>query len=197
MTIPLPLTFPYLLVFWPVYAWVFAPEFRLMRQARVTALGPAEDRGSVRVLVLAFALASTAAWVIAFLVPSATIVSFRLAVYLLGVVAIFAGGLLRRSCFRTLGHFFTGAITIQPDHRVIDCGPYRFVRHPSYSAALLLLAGIGLTLTNWLSIIVCLVVGLAAYTYRAHIEEQALLSALGTPYAQFMATRKRFIPYVY
>jgi protein-S-isoprenylcysteine O-methyltransferase Ste14 len=32
--------------------------------------------------------------------------------------------------------------------------------------------------------------------YRSHVEEQALLSSLGAPYAQFMATRKRFIPFI-
>jgi protein-S-isoprenylcysteine O-methyltransferase len=194
---PLPFVWPYALVFWPVYAWVFVPEFGLLKKTRVAGPAPVEDRGSIRVVVLAFALSSAAAYLFAFFVPRATILPFRAACFFLGILALAAGTLLRRRCFLELGRFFTGAVTIQADHRVIDTGPYRFVRHPSYSAALLILLGIGLALTNWLSIAVCVVVGLLGYSYRAHVEEQALLAALGAPYAEFMASRKRFIPFVY
>jgi protein-S-isoprenylcysteine O-methyltransferase Ste14 len=188
---------PYLLVFWSVYFWVFVPEFGLLKKTRIAGPAPVEDRGSLRVVALAFGLSSTAAYLLAFLVPNATIRSFRVPCFLLGVLALAAGSVLRRRCFLELGRFFTGAVTIQPDHRLVDTGPYRFVRHPSYSAALLILLGIGLALTNWLSIAVCVVVGLLGYSYRARVEEQALLSALGPPYAEFMASRKRFIPFVY
>ena len=197
MITPLPFVWPYLVVFWPVYLWVFAPEFGLLKKTRVAGPAPVEDRGSIRVVVLAFGLSSTAAYLLAFFAPGATIRSFRVPCFLVGVLALVAGSVLRRRCFLELGKFFTGAVTIQSDHRLIDTGPYRFVRHPSYSAALLILLGIGLALTNWLSIAVCVVVGLLGYSYRAHVEEQALLSALGTSYAEFMATRKRFIPFVY
>jgi protein-S-isoprenylcysteine O-methyltransferase Ste14 len=196
MTTPLPFTWPYLLVFWPVFVWVFIPEFRLLRRTPLTA-APAEDRGSLRVVMIAFGFSTTAAYLLAFLAPGATIQAFRLAFFFLGVLFLVAGGLLRRHCFRVLGHFFTGTITIQPDHRVIDSGPYRWVRHPSYTAALLILSGIGLALTNWISVAVCVVVGFVAYSYRARVEEQALLRALGPPHAQFMASRKRFIPFIY
>src|SRR5262249_20259646 len=104
---------------------------------------------------------------------------------------------LRRHCFRVLGKYFTGAVTVQADHRVIEEGAYRWVRHPSYSAALMLMGGIALATGNWLSLAVSLSVGIVLYTYRARIEEQALLSALGAPYGRFMATRKRFIPYIF
>src|SRR5262249_29262104 len=112
------------------------------------------------------------------------------------VSALVSGSLLRRHCFRVLGAFFTGAVTIQSDHRVVDAGAYRWVRHPSYSAALLIVLGIALSLGNWLGSGVALAAAFPAYSYRARVEEQALLASLGDPYARFMATRKRFIPFI-
>ena len=87
-------------------------------------------------------------------------------------------------------------MTIQEGHRVIEAGAYRWVRHPSYSAGLLIVLGIAVALGNWLGVLVSFVVAFLTYSYRAHVEEQALLASLGASYARFMATRKRFIPFV-
>ena len=194
--IPLPFTWPYLLVFWPVYVWVFIPEFRVVSPAVKTPV-PAEDRGSLRVLMIGFAVATLAAFLLPFVVPWAILPGNRIFWFFLGVLILISGSLLRRHCFRVLGEFFTGTVTIQTGHRIIDSGAYRWVRHPSYSAAMLIILGIATSAGNWLGIIVSMAVAFSAYSYRAHVEEQALLSSLGTPYAQFMATRKRFIPFVW
>jgi protein-S-isoprenylcysteine O-methyltransferase Ste14 len=196
MTTPLPFTWPYFLVFWLVYVWVFIPEFGVVGRATRAPVSR-EDRGSLRVVLVATSLAIVAAFVIAFVVPSTTIPSHRVIWFFAGVLTMIAGSLLRRHCFRVLGTFFTGAVMIQAGHRVIDVGAYRWVRHPSYTAGLLLLCGIGLALGNWLSVLVCAIVGLFSYTYRARIEEQALLASLGEEYGRFMATRKRFVPFIY
>jgi protein-S-isoprenylcysteine O-methyltransferase Ste14 len=196
MTTPLPFEWPYALVFWLVYVWAFAPEIGVVARARRVP-APTEDRGSMRVVLATTGLGIIAAFLIAFVVPSATIQAHRPVWFSLGLFTLIAGSLLRRHCFRVLGTFFTGVVMIQPGHRVIESGAYRWVRHPSYTAALLLLCGIGLALGNWLSLAVCAIVGLCAYSYRAHVEEQALLASLGAEYGRFMASRKRFIPFVY
>jgi len=196
MTIPPPFTWPYFLVFWPVYVWVFLPEFRVIRRARSAPL-PAEDRGSLRVVLMGLNLAMLAAFVLAFVADRATLPGNRAVWLFLGVAVLVAGSLLRRHCFRILGAFFTGAVTIQADHRVIDAGAYRWVRHPSYTAGMLVVLGIALALANWLSVVVSVLVAFLAYSYRARIEEQALLASLGAPYARFLATRKRFLPFVW
>ena len=77
-----------------------------------------------------------------------------------------------------------------------DSGAYRRVRRPSYGAALLLTSGNALSLDNWLGVVVSFVIAFLACSHRARVEEQALLSSLGEPYARFMATRKRFIPFI-
>ncbi len=197
MTTPLPFTWPYFLVFWPVYIWVFIPELRIIRRARSGTPAPAEDRGSLRVVLLGFSIATFAAFVLPFVAPRAALPGSPIAWFFIGVLTLVSGSLLRRHCFRVLGTFFTGAVTIQAGHRVVESGAYRWVRHPSYSAALLIVSGIALCLGNWLSVVVSFVVAFFAYSYRAHVEEKALLSSLGAPYARFMASRKRFIPFVW
>lgn len=193
---PLPFTWPYVLVFWTVYVWVFIPEFRILRRTPLSRPAPAEDRGSLRVVLAGFSLATFAAFLLPFVAHQATLPGNRIVWFFIGVLTLLSGGLLRRHCFRVLGTFFTGAVTIQPGHRVIESGAYRWVRHPSYSAALLIVLGIALSLGNWLGVVVSFGTAFLAYSYRAHVEERALLSSLGAPYARFMATRKRFIPFL-
>lgn len=192
MTTPLPFTWPYFLVFWPVWVWVFIPEFRVVSRAPQSAA----DRGSLRLVLIGFNLAVLAAFLFAFVAQWASLPGNRVVWFFIGVLTLIAGSLLRRHCFRVLGAFFSGAVTVQADHRVIDSGAYRWVRHPSYSAALLIVLGIALALGNWLSALVSVVIAFLAYSYRARVEEQALLSSLGASYAQFMAGRKRFIPFI-
>ncbi|MFX8657083.1 hypothetical protein ABTM30_19555, partial [Acinetobacter baumannii] len=68
---------------------------------------------------------------------------------------------------------------------------------PSYLGALMTLAGLGLALSNWASLIVMIVGSWAIYIYRIEVEEVALESALGESYTQFKKSRKRLIPLVY
>ena len=197
MTTPLPFAWPYLLVFWSVCVWVFIPEIRMVRQALVIAPIPAEDRGSLHVLLAGFGAALMMALLLSILAPQATFPGNRAVWFFLGLLTLISGGLLRRHCFRVLGTLFNGAVTIHAGHRVIEAGAYRWVRHPAYSAGQLIILGMALSLGNWLSVVVAFVVGFFAYSYRAHVEEQALLAALGAPYARFMAARRRFIPSIW
>lgn len=67
--------------------------------------------------------------------------------------AFFVAGLaLRLWAVVTLGRFFKVTVSIQDHHRVIRSGPYRVLRHPSYTGLLLLLGGLGLALGTWLGL---------------------------------------------
>jgi len=196
MTTPLPFVWPWSLAFWIVYAWVFAPEFRIVARASRSVRDAREDRGSLRVVLIGSSVAILAAFVLAFQAPWAALPGPAPVWFFVGMAVLVSGSLLRRHCFRVLGQFFTGDVQIQSDHRVIEAGAYRWVRHPSYSAAFVIYAGIALALGNGLSLASALLLSFPVYAYRARVEERALLSALGEPYARFMATRKRFIPFI-
>ncbi|RPD55598.1 hypothetical protein L227DRAFT_554758 [Lentinus tigrinus ALCF2SS1-6] len=60
---------------------------------------------------------------------------------LVGGLLGIAGGYIRESCHRTLGRFFTWEVAVRDDHRFITHGPYRIVRHPSYTGWLLMIVG--------------------------------------------------------
>jgi protein-S-isoprenylcysteine O-methyltransferase len=96
----------------------------------------------------------------------------------------------------TLGRLFTVNVAIHSDHPVVEKGPYRFVRHPSYSGLLLAFIGLGVFFANSLSILVLLVPIVLAVINRVVTEERALLSFLGPPYAAYCARTKRFVPRV-
>jgi protein-S-isoprenylcysteine O-methyltransferase Ste14 len=117
---------------------------------------------------------------------------------------IFFGGLgialvgigWRWYAIRTLGHYFTAVLMTHVDQHVIQHGPYRLVRHPSYSGVLLAMIGIGCMLGNWVSLFV-MTVGLSLLVlYRIPREEQALLQHLGPDYQRYMERTKRLIPFL-
>ncbi|MEZ5317537.1 MAG: isoprenylcysteine carboxylmethyltransferase family protein [Vicinamibacterales bacterium] len=194
---PLALTWPTNLVFLVLYVWVFLAEFRLVgRAGRSAAARGTQDAGSFRLIVWGNTVVMVVAVALAALVPAAAIVH-RLAAYATGMASLLAGGLLRRHCFRMLGEHFTGAVDVRPGQPVIDRGAYRWIRHPSYLAGLLIFAGVGLALENWATVVAALAGALAIYAYRIRVEERALLATLGAPYAAYMRRTRRLVPFVY
>jgi protein-S-isoprenylcysteine O-methyltransferase Ste14 len=117
--------------------------------------------------------------------------------FALGVVIAWLGLLLRWWSFVSLGKYFTVVLKTSQDQPVVERGPYRVLRHPSYTGLLLASAGAGLMLGNWVSAAGAVGVTLAALIYRLRIEERALDAALGDRYRDFAASRARLIPYVW
>jgi len=80
--------------------------------------------------------------------------------------------------------------------RVIDSGPYRFVRHPMYSSVIPLLVGMSLWLGSYAGVIVA-IVPTVLIGIRAMLEEKFLRREL-PGYAEYITrTRFRMIPYVW
>jgi protein-S-isoprenylcysteine O-methyltransferase Ste14 len=185
------------LVFWAVYAWAFLPEWRVVTSGYEAVKGPdSKDRGSLKVIMGGMWMALLIAYLVAFVRAGFFPRSWQLPLFVAGVLMIFFGSLLRRYCFRTLGKYFTGDVRAAPDQPVISSGPYRLVRHPSYTAGMIMFIGIGLALGNWISFALLTFATIATYAYRVAVEERALLEAIGEPYGSYMKGRKRFIPYI-
>src|SRR5713226_7531947 len=180
-----PLAFipPYSWFFWAVFLAVYLPEFRLILRSRPQP-GESTDRGSMNLILLAGWIAFPAAFYIA------RAGRFNLAPgkvwFFAGLGVLIFGSLLRRYCWRALGRYFTGNVKIQQGQTVIQQGPYRWVRHPSYTGGMIMHLGTGLALTNWMSALILLVASAVGYSYRVHVEEQALVAGLGESYQQYM-----------
>jgi protein-S-isoprenylcysteine O-methyltransferase Ste14 len=117
--------------------------------------------------------------------------------FVAGLVLIAAGIGLRAWSIATLGRFFQYWIKIQPGHRVVTGGPYRYVRHPSYTGIALVLTGVALACDDVWSLVAVAVLGGAGLAVRIHAEERQLTESLGSEYADFAAGRKRLIPGVW
>lgn len=117
--------------------------------------------------------------------------------FTLGTLIGWLGLLLRWWSFVSLGKYFTVTVRTSEDQPVAEHGPYLVLRHPSYTALLLVFAGGGLIVANWVSAAGAVGVLLIALVYRLRIEERALDDALGRRYRQFAATRARLIPHVW
>ena len=87
---------------------------------------------------------------------------------------LLAGIMLRIWAVVHLGKLFTVDVGIEQGHRVVQDGPYRFVRHPSYSGSLIALTGMACLTFNWLGFLVIIVCSLAAYSIRISAEEKLL-----------------------
>ena len=117
--------------------------------------------------------------------------------YVAGVALFVAGLLLRWWAIITLGRFFTVDVTIEKDHELVERGPFRMVRHPSYTGVLLAFVGLALTLDNWAALLVILLPIGVAFIHRMNVEEKALSGALGSQYTNYMRRTKRLVPFVY
>lgn len=115
----------------------------------------------------------------------------------LGLAFIILGIVFRWIIIRSLGKYFTVDITIREDHKIKKEGFYRYLRHPSYTFALLTFLGLGLYLNNWFSLILALIPPFLAFSYRIKIEEQTLVEQFGDEYIQYRKTTKKLIPFVY
>ena len=114
-----------------------------------------------------------------------------------GVVLMFIGILVRQWSIFTLGRYFTLTVSVQKDQKVVDYGPYRFIRHPSYLGLFMIIIGMGLALHSWVGILILLVMNCVAFGYRIRVEEKVLVSELGDDYIRYMKRTKRLIPFVY
>jgi protein-S-isoprenylcysteine O-methyltransferase Ste14 len=128
--------------------------------------------------------------------PSAAIRPGAIA-FAAGMVIMVAGVVLRGWSFLALGENFTAVIKVSPDQPVAAHGPYRLLRHPSYAGGLLAEVGIAVASANWLCVAVFAVAWTAVIAWRIHIEETALLSALGDRYRSYASQHKRLVPLVW
>jgi protein-S-isoprenylcysteine O-methyltransferase Ste14 len=188
---------PYGVVFWVVFVWAFWPELILLVGARKSAeRRESKDAGSLRLVTFGMSAALFAAFPLAYVQGLRFTRVPDLVALIAGTVVLALGSLLRRHCWRTLGRYFTFDVQARADQPVIQQGAYRWVRHPSYTAGMLMVLGVGIAVANWLSLFILLVVSIAVYAYRVSVEERVLLDTLGEDYAAYARRTRRFIPFI-
>jgi protein-S-isoprenylcysteine O-methyltransferase len=158
--------------------------------------GTKQDRSTLLVVWLVIMVSVAAGIYVAKHWPAAALPHHRS--FMFAGVALFVTGLLLRWwAIITLGRFFTVDVAIEPDHELIERGPFRMVRHPSYTGVLLAFVGLALTLGNWAALLAILVPIGAAFIHRMNVEENALSCALGPQYTDYMRRTNRLVPFLY
>jgi protein-S-isoprenylcysteine O-methyltransferase Ste14 len=157
--------------------------------------GGNRDAGSLRLIWLVISLSTAGAWLIA---ANTKFASFRLtATGWHAAELLFLAGLgLRWWSIGVLGKRFTVEVTILPDHELVTNGPYRFVRHPSYTGMMVAFAALALTFQNWLSCLIMLLPIALVLNFRVKVEEAALVEFFGERYLAYRARVPRLFPFI-
>jgi protein-S-isoprenylcysteine O-methyltransferase len=158
--------------------------------------GTKQDRSTLRVLWVVIIASITASVFVAGNWKAAALPN-RPEFAIAGTTLFALGLAFRWWAIIVLGRFFTVDVTIEKDHELVERGPFRWVRHPSYTGVLLAFVAWAQTLRNWAAILVVLVPIFIAFVRRMNVEEEALRGALGERYAEYMKRTKRLIPGVY
>jgi protein-S-isoprenylcysteine O-methyltransferase Ste14 len=110
-----------------------------------------------------------------------------------GVSFLVVGSLLLAWTFRSLGRNLTDTVVTREKHTLVVHGPYRWVRHPLYSSAAMLVTALSLIAANWFfvasgTMLLCVLI------MRTQIEEENLVARFGQSYRAYMARTGRFVP---
>ena len=176
---------------------LFASEVALAIWKRAGAKASAgRDRRSLGLLWLVIGLSLWAGFALRARLPAGRM-PFPLPCYLAGLALFLVGLFIRWAAIIHLGRFFTVNVAIAEDHCLITTGPYRYVRHPSYSGALLIFFGLGLCTLNYWALAAIFLPICAAFLWRIRVEEAALRDAFGERYESYSIKTRRIIPWIY
>jgi protein-S-isoprenylcysteine O-methyltransferase Ste14 len=154
-----------------------------------------EDKGSIRIIWITIGIANSLG-IISFVFFNIPISNLLIIPYF-GLFMIIVGMMLRFISIWSLGRLFTVDVTIRDNHKIKKDGIYRIIRHPSYSGSLLSFIGFGISLNNWISLLIISTLVTIAFLYRIKIEERLLIDQFGSDYSDYMKRTYRLIPWIY
>ncbi|MEP7072434.1 MAG: isoprenylcysteine carboxylmethyltransferase family protein [Verrucomicrobiota bacterium] len=173
-------------------ALLLASELTLaLRKRAAPATG--RDRWSLPLLWTVIGLSISLGFELRAGAPSGR-VPMALLFYFAGLAFFAIGLIIRWVAILHLGRFFTVDVAIAQDHRLITTGPYRYVRHLSYTDALLVFLGFSLCTLNFYAMAAILIPISGAFLWRIHVEETALRATFGNQYREYATRTGRLIP---
>jgi protein-S-isoprenylcysteine O-methyltransferase Ste14 len=178
-----------------IAAWL-ALEAGLLIRDRVRGKGGfARDRGTLwlNIIIITVAL-GVAGTLTAELKDSAAWQFGSTGLTVAGPIVMWTGLAVRVWAIVVLGKSFRTTVEVDAGQRVVESGPYRWVRHPSYTGILLLMVGLSLVYGNWPALAVLLVLPTGVLVYRIFVEEAVLTEVTGRAYADYAARTKRLVP---
>jgi protein-S-isoprenylcysteine O-methyltransferase Ste14 len=177
--------------------WIFAEMYLVFRD-KIRGTGKTTiDRRTRNYnfisLIIAISFAAIISWIPLFQFRSRG----TSIVFWIGIIIISLGLFLRYWSIHILGKYFRTTVELEESHKLIQKGPYKWIRHPSYSGIILFCTGYGLAVQNWLSLIIAISLPTVALLYRIKIEEEALVKGIGAEYEAYQKKTKKLIPGVW
>ena len=117
-------------------------------------------------------------------------------VVIVGAMVQMAFMLLAVWARRHLGRNWSGAVRIGVDHELVRSGPYRFLRHPIYTAMLGMFLGTAIASGQYHALL-GVVILVFAYIRKSRMEEQILQQTFGTEYSAYRRETWGLIPLLY
>ena len=94
---------------------------------------------------------------------------------------------------RSLGKNVSPTVVTRPEHQLVTYGPYRYIRHPLYTAGMVFFLAMSVAAGSWFLPLVMLVV-FPVLMVRIPLEEAELEARFGEPYRRYKASTGRFVP---
>lgn len=189
------MTLPQLL-FWIVCAAWWGMEIFVSHRRR-SADDPSRDAGTLKLLWTVLYAAIFVAVTLSVMRIGRWPSGWHLPLLWTGAALVAAGLAFRVWAIRVLGRQFTVDVGIQPEHTLITAGPYRVLRHPSYTGALACFYGLGIGLGSWASLAVIVIAATAAFHRRIQVEERVLAEAFGSAWTAHAQRTWRLLPGVW
>lgn len=159
-------------------------RFRSTRAAVEESVGPLPTPGPVVVSVIAIAVVATGTGELEVGWPALRALGVALGLYALVMLPW---------AVKSLGHGGVPGVAVLRDHRLVTWGPFRYVRHPGYSAIISLWLGTALGTVNWVLLALWpLLVGVLFVTSRQ--EERLLAAKFQDAYRDYAQRTGRFVP---
>lgn len=176
-----------------IYCWYAFEVALVVRDVVRRKGGLGRDRGTRAVVSVSVVGSVVVAGLLRVKVPALD----ASAVQLFGAVGaglLWLGLALRAWAVWTLGGSFRTSVEVDADQPVVTRGPYRWVRHPSYTGLLLIALGAGFGVGNWLGLALCAVVPPLGVLPRIAVEEAEMNRVLGDRYRSYQARTHRLLP---
>jgi len=177
------------------YLYGFFELFMNLRQRRRSTVATSGDKGSLWLLCVFI----TIGYALSFSIGATRTGRLKPwdAFFAAGVVMALTGLVIRIQSIATLKQYFTYSVAKAANHKLIETGLYKVIRHPGYLGQLLIFAGISTALSNWLAVLLMMIPVTIGYLYRIRVEESFMIEQIGESYLDYQDRTKRLIPMIY
>ncbi|HNE06049.1 MAG TPA: isoprenylcysteine carboxylmethyltransferase family protein [Anaerolineales bacterium] len=114
----------------------------------------------------------------------------------IGLFIAIPGFVLMQAGEKYLAKQFSIEVTLQKDHKLIQSGPYKVIRHPRYLGILIFFTGISLTFRSLLGIFIVLALA-GVLIWRVFAEEKMMHAEFGKEWEEYQSKTWRLIPYIF